>query len=106
MHCPKCNQSAEALTDHGLCPDCYLEAEERRSEIIRLAREQHQEEGVVEIDDTAQVSEGDDNGCYVAAWVWLDFADTKFDKEKGTHETQATAQANHAAPVALCRDGQ
>ena len=106
MLCSKCKQSAQALTDRGLCPDCHLEAEERRSEIIELAREQRQEEGLVEIDDTAQVSEADDNGCYVAAWVWVDFADSKFDKEKGDNETQATAQANHAAPVAACRDGQ
>ena len=106
MLCSKCNQSADTLTERGLCPDCHLETEERRSEIIELAREQRQEEGVVEIDDTAQVSEGSDNGCYVAAWVWVDFADTKFDKEKGDNESQSTAQANHAPTVAVCRNGQ
>src|SRR5216683_1269124 len=58
MLCSACNQSAEGLTDCGLCPDCHLEAQERRSEIIRLAREQHQDEGAVEIDDNALVSEG------------------------------------------------
>ena len=94
------------MTDCGLCADCHLEAEERTFDIIELAREQRQEEGLVEIDDTAQISEGNDNGCYVAAWVWVDFADTKFDKEKGNHETQATAQANHTATVAVCPDGQ
>jgi hypothetical protein len=83
MLCCKCNQSADALTDRGLCPDCHLETEERRSAIIELAREQRQEEGAIEIDDNAQVSEGNDNGCYLAAWVWVDFADTKFDKQKG-----------------------
>ena len=93
MLCSKCKQSPDVLTDHGLCPDCHLEAEERRSQIIDLAREQRQEEG-------------NDNGCYVAAWVWIDFADTKFDKEKGNHETQSTAQANHAATMAVCPDGQ
>ena len=106
MLCSKCNESTEVVTDRGLCPDCHMEAEERRSQIIDLAREQRQEEGLVEIDDDAQVSEGNDNGCYVAAWVWLDFADTKFDKEKGNYETQSTAQANHPATMAVCPDGQ
>ena len=106
MLCSKCNQAADALTRRGLCPDCHLEAEERRFEIIELARQQRQAEGLVEIDDNAQVSEGNDNGCYVAAWVWVDFSDTKFDKEKGDNEPQSTAQANHAATVAVCRDGQ
>jgi hypothetical protein len=36
----------------------------------------------VEIDDTDLLSEGNDNGCYVQAWVWCDFAGTRFDKEK------------------------
>ena len=106
MHCSKCNESADVVTDRELCPDCHLEAEERRSEIIELAREQRQEEGAVEIDDDALLSEGNDNGCYVAAWVWLDFADTKFNKENENPETQTTAQANHLATVAVCTDGQ
>src|SRR5579859_526028 len=81
MLCSKCHQSADGLIDDDLCPDCHLEAQETRSEIIELAREQRGEEGAVEIDDAAQVSEVDDNGCYVAAWVWVDFDGTKFDKE-------------------------
>jgi len=87
MLCSNCNQSAEVLTDGGLCADCHLESEGRRSEIIELARQQHEEDGEVEIDDNAQLSEGDDNGCYVQAWVWADFAETPFDKEKAeNHE--------------------
>ncbi len=82
MLCPKCNQTAEALTDGKLCENCYAESEERRLEIIELAREQREIEGAVEIDDNALLSEGNDNGCYVAAWVWVDFAGTKFDKEQ------------------------
>jgi hypothetical protein len=31
--------------------------------------------------DGAITSEGDDNGSWVLAWVWVDFADTEFDKE-------------------------
>jgi hypothetical protein len=58
--------------------------ESRRLEILQLAREQQSEEGRVEIDDNAVVSDGDhnDNGCYVAAWVWVGFEGTKFDKEQ------------------------
>lgn len=82
MLCSKCNQSAEVLTDGGLCENCSLEAEERRSEIIQLARQEHEQEGRIEIDDNAQLSEGNDNGCYVQAWVWVGFAGTTFDKEK------------------------
>jgi hypothetical protein len=33
-----------------------------------------------QIEDDATVSEGDDNGAYVQAWVWVDFAGTALDK--------------------------
>lgn len=46
-----------------------LTRKERRAEIIKLARQECDEEGVCEIDDDAKVSEGDDNGAYVQAWV-------------------------------------
>jgi hypothetical protein len=88
MLCSKCNQSADALTDGGLCENCHTQAEERRCEITELAREQREIEGAVEIDDNALLSEGNDNGCYVAAWVWVDFARTKFDKHKGEDNEQ------------------
>jgi hypothetical protein len=82
MLCSKCNQSADALADGGICENCHTQAEERRREIIELAREQREIEGPVEIDDNALLSEGNDNGCYVTAWVWVDFTRTKFDKQK------------------------
>jgi hypothetical protein len=94
MLCSKCHHSGDGLTDDGLCPDCHLEAEERRSEIIELAREQRGEEGAVEIDDSAELSEGGDNGCYVQAWVRIDFDGTKFDRL--TREA-LTINAMHAA---------
>lgn len=81
MLCSNCNHSAEVLASDELCPDCHLEAERRRSEIIELARERHEEEGQLEIDDNALLSEGFDNGCYVQAWVWTEFVGTRFDKE-------------------------
>ena len=82
MKCTKCKQSAEALMDGGLCENCHTQAEDRRLEIIELAREQREIEEAVEIDNNALLSEGNENGCYVAAWVWVDFAGTTFDKEK------------------------
>ncbi len=43
------------------------------------------------VDDNAQLSEGNDNGCYVAAWVWVGFGGTKYDKEKGEDEERHEA---------------
>ena len=52
-------------------------ASERDKAIAALAPSR---EGEVEIDH-ALISEGDDNGAYVLAWVWADFAGTPFDKD-------------------------
>jgi hypothetical protein len=68
--------------------------ENRRQDIIELAREQHcssYEHGHPEIDDDAKVSEGGDNGAYVQAWVWVSFEDTPLDKG----ETDADRFINH-----------
>jgi len=54
---------------------------DRNSSIIALARDEYHREGECEIDDNAVVSEGDDNGAYVSAWVWVSFIDTEFDKD-------------------------
>ena len=63
---------------------------ERDEMIIDLAIEQGLfTDGEVELGnegDTAMVSEGDDNGAYVRAWVWVDFAGTDLDKETGEKE--------------------
>jgi hypothetical protein len=74
-------------------------SEARRTQIVELARTQCQEEGGVEIDDNAQISEGGDNGCYVAAWVWLDFTGTPFDKETPTEVGGSAAE-----PGPGCKD--
>lgn len=52
----------------------------RLDAIRALANDQHACEEIV-IDSDAVVSESNDNGAYVAAWVWTDFSDTEFDKE-------------------------
>lgn len=57
------------------------EQEEREEKIRELARQQHHVDGEVEVDDGGIVSEGDDNGAYVQAWVWVDYAGTDLDKE-------------------------
>ncbi len=54
---------------------------ERCWRIVDLAKSQHHRDGECEIDDTATVSEGDDNGAYVQAWVWVDFSGTDLDKD-------------------------
>ena len=62
----------------------------RTEKIVRMAKDQHESEGEVEVDEkeryieegfAADVSEGDDNGAYVKAWVWVSFEGTEFDKE-------------------------
>ena len=53
----------------------------RRKAIVELAIDQHHVDGEVEVDANAEVSEGEDNGAYVQAWVWVDFSGTQFDKE-------------------------
>jgi hypothetical protein len=74
--------SKPGTTEELITGDPDIEA--RRLEIVGLAQVQHHDYWEdIEIDSDAQLSEGDDNGCYVQAWVWFDFAGTKFDKEKG-----------------------
>lgn len=56
-------------------------AKARRLAIIKLARDEHGS-NELELDDNAKLSEGDDNGCFVQAWVWVSFADTPYDKDE------------------------
>jgi hypothetical protein len=53
----------------------------RRLAICKLARNKYGSDDI-EIDDNAKLSEGDDNGCFVAAWVWVDLSGTPLDREK------------------------
>jgi hypothetical protein len=81
--CPTCGE--DGGTSCGM-PNCGLlidpAAEARRVAIVKMARDEHYCGGEVEVDDNALLSEGDDNGTYVQAWVWVGFAGTEFDKEK------------------------
>ena len=53
----------------------------RHEAIVRLAQDEYAKQGEIEILSHAPISEGIDNGCYVAAWVWVSFEGTPFDKE-------------------------
>ena len=85
--CPHCDGDLDCEPCHGPSgePEARHAAELRRLAIAKLAREEHQVDGEVEIDvDYAKVSEAEpneDNGAYVQAWVWVSFADTPFDLE-------------------------
>lgn len=50
-------------------------------DVITLARRQCATGGGCAIDDATTVSEGDDNGAYVLAWVWVDFEGTPLAKD-------------------------
>lgn len=57
------------------------QADARTVTIIQMAKDEYQIDGVCEIDDNASISEvTNENGCYVQAWVWVDFAGTPLDK--------------------------
>jgi hypothetical protein len=66
---------------------------EREKQIIALAKEHYEgssqaSDGDINVDDDAVVSEGEENGAYVAAWVWVRFAGTPLDKEAATTATK------------------
>lgn len=56
------------------CVRFFGERTAREQRIAQLARARLKREGELEIDDVTVVSEGEDNGAYVMAWVWLDFS--------------------------------
>lgn len=72
------------------------EAEERRRSIIKLAKNTIEKEGSLEIDSDAEISEGNDNGCYVQAWAWLSFNGTEFDKEAEAQPPEKPKQIDTA----------
>lgn len=57
--------------------------DERIDAILQLAIDQYHKDGEIELtdnDSADDISEGDDNGAYVRAWVWVDFEGTDLDK--------------------------
>ncbi|MGO9269820.1 MAG: hypothetical protein ACLQOO_06130 [Terriglobia bacterium] len=66
------------------CARYFGERNDRERRIAELARQHLTQEGQVEVDDTTVVSEGKDNGGYVMAWLWVDFAGVPgLDKQAG-----------------------
>jgi len=64
--------------DHIVQTDAELDREKR----IRDLAFDHYDSDDIDIDLDAIVSEGDDNGAYVAAWVWVRFrGEPGLDKE-------------------------
>jgi len=56
-------------------------AQARRNKIWKLADQSDRlREGELELDISAKISEGDDNGAYIQTWMWVSFDGTKFDK--------------------------
>lgn len=54
----------------------------RREKIMDLAAESPLlRDGQLELDPSAKISEGDDNGAYVQTWMWVPFSGTELDKE-------------------------
>lgn len=67
------------------------EHSDRVDAIINIACENGVfQDGVVELHTCSEgqpiVSEGEDNGCYVQAWAWVNFEDTPLDKETEEEE--------------------
>lgn len=60
---------------------------DRTQRIVQLAK-QHRlvSDGELEVDDNATISEGDDNGAYVQAWLWVDFSGTELNKNLDDEE--------------------
>ena len=74
-----------ALVDAGLSfgevVNVFGERQSDEEKTIAVqARDQWTDEGQVEVDRNAIVSEGDDAGAYVMAWVWVSLPDEE-DKE-------------------------
>lgn len=47
------------------------EESEKASQYRAAAQREYNREGEIEVDENATVSEGDDPGAYVEAWVWV-----------------------------------
>lgn len=84
VECPTCTGTGESpgaperAGETALCWDCEgKKTLPRRKAILLLARQCYEDEGTIEIDDDAKLSEVEDgdNGAYVQAWVWVSFAD-------------------------------
>lgn len=63
----------------------------RNDQIREFAKTMYEDEGDLEIDETAVVSEGNDNGAYVQMWKWIDFAGTALCKDTDCSDLKCVA---------------
>lgn len=77
-------EAADELANHptGGKPTEEGGVSERDARILALAHE-WEDVDEIELDQETKISEGEDNGAWVRAWVWVDFAGTDLDKEGG-----------------------
>jgi len=73
--CPQCGHHYLPPPDEPTAQsgETDLPADPAKDEAYReAATDEYGDEGRIEIDADAKVSYGDDDGAYVAAWVWVD----------------------------------
>lgn len=76
---PKTKTKTKAAADPR---DCGLD--HKKAEALRArARAEYADEGRIEIDENAQISAADSEdepeGCYIQAWVWVEYDDAEED---------------------------
>lgn len=94
---PRTLEMVEAATAGDDAPP-IVTLSERDNTIVGLAVEQVKwKDGALEMgattDTSAMVSEGEDNGAYVRAWVWVDFAGTPLDKSDDEARAEAYSES-------------
>lgn len=73
----KIKAAVDALDKSNDERDC-----EREAKVIDCLPDRFRCSDDIDIDDSPIISEGDDNGAYVQAWIWAPFAGTELDKEE------------------------
>jgi hypothetical protein len=82
----KCIANLPAVeVDQAPSPATASSEDDLDSSYRAAAKEEYEREGEIEIDNDAVISHGDDNGAYVAAWVFV--YGCKLCKEPGTVDT-------------------
>lgn len=65
---------------------------EKRDRLVRAAQNHEKyEEGVLEVDDGALISDGGDPGAYVQAWLWVYYTDAGLTEDGALPEEAAKA---------------
>lgn len=78
------------MADTETTIDGPTEEQQRTQAILDIASDQCLFNDECELDETIAISEGDDNGAFVRAWVWVSFDGTSLDKDADDDEEAAT----------------